>query len=74
MEEGAWTAVFGENLTETIFARVHIARTIERICPDAILLNYTNPMHKVCDAITTLSKTLMRRAMSRSKGEWEVGA
>ena len=38
-------------------AMVHIARTMERICPDALLLNYTNPMHKVCDAIATLSKT-----------------
>ena len=38
-------------------AMVPIARAMERICPDAVLLNYTNPMHKVCDAITTLSKT-----------------
>jgi alpha-galactosidase len=38
-------------------AMVHIARSMERICPDAILLNYTNPMHKVCDAIAVLSKT-----------------
>ncbi len=37
-------------------AMVPIARAMERICPDAVLLNYTNPMHKVCDAITTLSK------------------
>jgi hypothetical protein len=38
-------------------AMARIARTMERISPDAILLNYTNPMHKVCEAITTLSKT-----------------
>jgi len=38
-------------------AMVPIARAMERICPDAILLNYTNPMHKVCDAIAALSKT-----------------
>ena len=38
-------------------AMVPIARAMERICQDAILLNYTNPMHKVSDAIATLSKT-----------------
>ena len=38
-------------------AMVPIARAMERICPHAILLNYTNPMHKVCDAVATLSKT-----------------
>src|SRR5262245_62606922 len=37
-------------------AMVPIARTMERICPDAILLNYTNPMQKVGDAISALSK------------------
>jgi len=41
----------------TMKTMVPIARTMERICPDAILLNYTNPMNKVCDAIATLSKT-----------------
>ena len=46
---------------------VHIARTMERICPDAILLNYTNPMHKVCDAITTLSNT---RCIGLCHGVW----
>jgi alpha-galactosidase len=46
---------------------VHIAHTMERICPDAILLNYTNPMHKVCDAITTLSKT---RCVGLCHGVW----
>jgi alpha-galactosidase len=38
-------------------AMIPIAHAMERICPDAILLNYTNPMHKVCDAIATLSKS-----------------
>jgi len=46
---------------------VHIAHTMERICPDAILLNYTNPMHKVCDAIATLSKT---RCVGLCHGVW----
>ena len=36
---------------------VHIARAMERVCPKAVLFNYTNPMHKVCDAVSTLSKT-----------------
>jgi alpha-galactosidase len=38
-------------------AMIPIAHAMERICPHAILLNYTNPMHKVCDAIATLSKS-----------------
>src|SRR6266446_1112720 len=57
--------VFGENggpgslfhALRTMKGMVHIARTMERICPSALLLNYSNPMHKVCDAIATLSKT-----------------
>ena len=48
-------------------AMVPIARAMERICPDAVLLNYTNPMHKVCDAITTLSKT---RCFGLCHGVW----
>jgi len=48
-------------------AMAPIARTMERICPDALLLNYTNPMHKVCDAITTLSKT---RCFGLCHGVW----
>jgi alpha-galactosidase len=46
---------------------VAIARAMERICPDAVLLNYTNPMHKVCDAIATLSKT---RCIGLCHGVW----
>src|SRR5260370_39144011 len=48
-------------------AMVPIARAMERICPDAIVLNYTNPMHKVCDAIATLSKT---RCIGLCHGVW----
>src|SRR5207244_3060644 len=51
----------------TMRAMVPIARAMERICPDAVLLNYTNPMHKVCDAITTLSKT---RCFGLCHGVW----
>lgn len=36
---------------------VHIAKTMERLCPDAILLNYTNPEHKLCEAISRLTST-----------------
>src|SRR5436305_12878445 len=46
---------------------VHISNTMERICPDAILVDYTNPMHKVCDAITTLSNT---RCIGLCHGVW----
>ncbi|MFN3682855.1 MAG: alpha-galactosidase [Fimbriimonadaceae bacterium] len=34
---------------------VEIARAMERLCPDALLLNYTNPMHKLCEAATRLT-------------------
>jgi alpha-galactosidase len=33
-----------------------IVREMERSCPDALLLNYTNPMHKLCEAACKLSK------------------
>ncbi|MCW5941170.1 MAG: hypothetical protein KIS66_03000 [Fimbriimonadaceae bacterium] len=36
---------------------VEIARAMEVQCPGAILLNYTNPMHKLCQAATRLSST-----------------
>ena len=36
---------------------VTIARAMERLAPDALLLNYTNPMHKLCEAATRLTKT-----------------
>lgn len=35
---------------------LHIARTMERICPDAWLLNYTNPEAKLVEAICRLTK------------------
>ena len=34
---------------------VEIARAVERICPDAHLLNYTNPLTKLCEAQTRLT-------------------
>ncbi len=36
---------------------VEIARTMERVCPDAWLLNYTNPLTKLCEAQTRLTST-----------------
>jgi alpha-galactosidase len=30
---------------------------MERICPSALLLNYTNPLHRVCEAVTRLTHT-----------------
>lgn len=34
---------------------VEIARTMERICPDAWMINYTNPLTKLCEALTRLT-------------------
>lgn len=35
---------------------VHIAQTMERLCPDAWLINFTNPESKLCEAISRLTK------------------
>jgi len=37
-------------------AIVNIAQTMDQVCPDALLLNYTNPMVMLCWAIKDLSK------------------
>jgi len=34
---------------------VEIAQTMERLCPHALLLNFTNPESKVCEALTRLT-------------------
>ena len=34
---------------------LEIARAIERLSPDALFLNFSNPEHKVCEAITRLT-------------------
>lgn len=39
------------NMTPT----VEVARAMERHCPDAWLVNYTNPLTKLCDAATRLT-------------------
>ena len=35
---------------------LEIARTMERLCPEALLLNFTNPEHKLCEAVTRLTE------------------
>lgn len=32
-----------------------LAREMERLCPEALLLNFSNPEHKICEAVTRLS-------------------
>ena len=34
---------------------IEIARAMERLCPEAPVLNYTNPEHKLCEAISRLT-------------------
>jgi len=34
---------------------LEIARAVERLCPHAWLLNFTNPEHKLCEAVTRLT-------------------
>jgi len=36
---------------------VEIARAMERVCPDAWLLNYTNPLTRLCEAQVRLTST-----------------
>jgi len=56
--------VYGENggpggmfhFLRNIDPMMHIARTMERLCPDAWLLNYTNPEAKLVDAISRHTK------------------
>lgn len=56
--------IFGENggpgslfhALRTMGPIVKIAQAMERACPDALLLNYTNPMHKLCEAISRLTR------------------
>ena len=55
--------VFGENggpggifhALRNMGPMVDIARAMEQLCPDAILLNFTNPEHKLCEAVTRLT-------------------
>ncbi|MCX5757594.1 MAG: alpha-galactosidase, partial [Candidatus Hydrogenedentes bacterium] len=55
--------VFGENggpgglfhALRNMTPMLHIAKTMERLCPDAWLMNFTNPEHKLCEAISRLT-------------------
>lgn len=55
--------VFGENggpgglfhALRNFGPMLEIARAMERLCPQALLLNFTNPEHKVCEAVTRLT-------------------
>jgi len=38
---------------------LHVAHAIERVCPDAWLLNYTNPLTKLSEALSRLSTVKM---------------
>lgn len=35
---------------------LEVARAMERLCPSAPLLNFSNPLHKVCEAISRLTR------------------
>ncbi|HEY3413575.1 MAG TPA: alpha-galactosidase [Armatimonadota bacterium] len=55
--------VYGENggpgglfhALRNIGPTLEIARAMERLCPDAPLLNFTNPEHKLCEAVSRLT-------------------
>lgn len=55
--------VFGENggpgglfhALRNMGPTVEIARTMEKLCPQAPLLNFTNPEHKLCEAVSRLT-------------------
>ena len=55
--------VYGENggvgslfhALRNIKVIMKLARAMEELCPDAMLLNFSNPEHKICEAITRLT-------------------
>ncbi len=55
--------VFGENggpgglfhALRNMGPTVQIARMMEQLCPDAWLINFTNPEHKLCEAVSRLT-------------------
>src|SRR5579862_6212866 len=57
--------VFGENggpgglfhALRNMGPTVEIARVIERLSPGGLLINYTNPEHKLCEAVSRLTST-----------------
>ena len=55
--------VFGENggpgslfhALRNMGPMIKIARAMERLCPNALLLNFSNPEHKLCEAVSRLT-------------------
>ncbi|MFS4447378.1 hypothetical protein [Maribacter sp. 2307UL18-2] len=55
--------VYGENggvgslfhALRNIKVIMDLARSMERLCPNAMLLNFSNPEHKICEAVTRLT-------------------
>jgi alpha-galactosidase len=55
--------VFGENggpgglfhALRNMGPMIEIARTMERVCPGALMLNFSNPEHKLCEAVSRLT-------------------
>jgi len=55
--------VYGENggvgslfhALRNINVIVDLAREMENVCPNAMLLNFSNPEHKICEAVTRLT-------------------
>ncbi len=55
--------VYGENggvgslfhALRNIKVIVDLARAMEKLCPEAMLLNFSNPEHKICEAVTRLT-------------------
>jgi len=55
--------VYGENggvgslfhALRNIKVIMRLARDMEKLCPDAMLLNFSNPEHKICEAVTRLT-------------------
>jgi len=55
--------VYGENggvgslfhALRNIKVIMDLAQTMEELCPNAILLNFSNPEHKICEAVTRLT-------------------
>ena len=43
----------------TIPVMLDICRDVERCCPDAVFLNYTNPMAMICRAVQTVTRIRM---------------
>ncbi len=55
--------VYGENggvgslfhALRNIKVIVDLAQSMEKLCPNALLLNFSNPEHKICEAVTRLT-------------------